>query len=184
MTIDQVIDAIINREGREYSNRSADRGGATRFGITLATLAAYRKRSCTEQDVMDLSEDEARLIYRDLFVVQPGYQRIADDQVRALVVDSAVQHGAGNATKILQKAAHIFPDGYLGDQTAAAVNRMDARALFMRVFAERSRFYGALIAHDAELQKAKVAGFDRLQAFNAAGWANRMADILEEHVLV
>jgi len=182
MTIDQIIDAIIVRESREYSNRPADRGGPTKFGITLATLSAWRKRACTEDDVMNLAEDEARAIYRDIFVVQPGYLQITDDIVRAFVVDAAVQHGAAAATKQLQAAAHVFVDGQLGPKTAAAVNRMTPKALFLRVFAQRTRYYGAIIAHDAQLQAAKAAGFDRLEAFNALGWADRMATQLEESI--
>ena len=44
--------------------------------------------------------------------------------------------------------------------------------------AERVRFYGAIISHDPEYVKAKLAGYD-LQAENALGWANRIAEFIE-----
>lgn len=37
-TVDEMIDAIIRREGG-YVNHPADRGGPTRYGITMATLS-------------------------------------------------------------------------------------------------------------------------------------------------
>lgn len=39
-TIDQMIDALIDREG-DYVNHPADRGGPTRFGITEAVARAH-----------------------------------------------------------------------------------------------------------------------------------------------
>ena len=39
MTIDDLIDAAIDREG-DYVNHPADRGGATRFGNTQAVARA------------------------------------------------------------------------------------------------------------------------------------------------
>lgn len=179
MTLADIITGIIVREGSEYSNRAADRGGPTKYGITLTTLAAHRKHACTSADVEALQESEAREIYMQDFVVSPGFHQIENESVRVLVVDSGVQHGTGMATKFLQKAAHVFADGQLGTKTLEAVNRMTPVALFLRVYAEREKFYGALIAHDPEALKAKDQGFDRLQAFNALGWANRMTTLLE-----
>lgn len=182
MAIDDTIDDLIEREGREYTNRPADRGGATKFGITLRKLIDYRQRPCTEQDVMGLTEAEARAIYRDDFVVRPGYMRIADERVRAFAVDAAVQHGVTSATKMLQTAAHVFPDGKLGPQTEYAVNRMTPRALFLNFYIARQLFYAEIIAHDPELKKAVAAGHVKLQALNALGWARRITGQLIEGI--
>ena len=50
MTTDSLITDIIEREGG-FVDHPSDRGKATRFGITLATLSDYRKSSCTVEDV-------------------------------------------------------------------------------------------------------------------------------------
>jgi lysozyme family protein len=175
-----VITGIIARESREYSNRAADRGGPTKFGITLAKLAEYRKRPCSSADVEGLQESEAREIYANDFVSKPGFDKIVDAALRVFVIDAAVQHGPQTAIKMIQRAVHVFPDGVFGPKTQDAVNRVTPRAGLVNMFAERLRFYGAIIAHDKEAQRAKDAGFDRLQSFNALGWANRMADLLVE----
>ncbi len=179
MTETEIINGLLQREGSEYSNRAADRGGPTKYGITLKTLSAYRGRPCSAADVMALTESEARDIYRKLYIVDPGYLLINDPCVRAFTIDSAVQHGEKNATKFLQRAAHVFPDGQLGPVTAEAVNRIVPQALFINMFSERLTFYGGLISGDDEAQRAKEAGFVKLQAFNAKGWANRMGELLK-----
>lgn len=179
MTETEIINGLLQREGSEYTNRAADRGGPTKYGITLKTLSAYRGRPCSAADVRALTESEARDIYRKLYIVDPGYLLINDPCVRAFTIDSAVQHGEENATKFLQRAAHVFPDGQLGKVTAEAVNRVTPRALFVNMFAERLAFYGGIISRDDEAQRAKAAGFVKLQAFNAKGWANRMGELLK-----
>jgi lysozyme family protein len=179
MSIDELITGIIEREGREFSNRVADRGGPTKFGVTLSRLAEHRGTRCTSADVESLQESEAREIYKQDFVSGPGFDKIENPALQIFAVDAGVQHDPRRATMMLQKAAHVFPDGTIGPKTLEAVNRMTPRALFLNFYAERQRFYGEIIAHDPEAQRAKAAGFDRLQAFNAFGWANRMATLLE-----
>ena len=42
MTAQKIIDGIIKREGG-YVNNPTDRGGPTKFGITLTTLGVWRE---------------------------------------------------------------------------------------------------------------------------------------------
>jgi lysozyme family protein len=181
MSVASIIDDLIRREGDKFTNRPADRGGPTRWGITQATLSDWYGRPATIEDVKNLSEQEAREIYRERYLIKPGFLGIENESVRAFAVDSAVQHGSATAVKFLQKAAHAFPDGIFGPKTRDAVNRMTASVLYRRACAERVRFYGAIISHDPEYVKAKLAGYD-LQAENALGWANRIAEFIEANV--
>lgn len=173
-----IIDDLIRREGKEYSNRPADRGGPTRYGITQKTLSDWRGKPASVDDVKNLSEQEAREIYRERYLIKPGFLGIENEAVRSFAVDSAVQHGPLQAVKFLQLAARAFPDGIFGPKTKDAVNRMTAAVLYRRACAQRVRFYGALISHDPELVRAKLAGYD-LQAENGLGWANRIAEFIE-----
>jgi lysozyme family protein len=184
MSVETIIDDIIEREGREYTDRAADRGGPTKFGITIAALSEYRTRECTADDVINLQEAEARAIYRMNYVTRPGFAKITNEIVRAFVVDSAVQHGATAATKMLQTAACVVADGKLGDATEYAVNRMPPRQLFINLYIARQLFYGEIIAHDPELKQAVASGYVHLQAQNALGWARRITSQLREGVLL
>lgn len=181
-TTEAIIDAILRREGwPRYTNRSSDRGGPTKGGITLDTLASWRKRPVTAVDVEALDEAEVRAIYRARYIEQPGFAKIADATLRNLVIDSGVNHGVSRASVWLQEAVNDLAgkpllklDGAVGPTTLAAVNGADAKALWRIVFTTRMCFYGDLISGDA-----RKRGRTDDQALNAAGWLNRLAEFME-----
>lgn len=177
-----IIRAILEAEGSEYTDRASDAGGPTKFGITLNTLSAYRKRPCTAPDVQALTVIEATGIYEDRYINAPGFALLTDGRLESLMVDSGVQHGVPEAVKMLQRAAYLDVDGKLGQVSLAKINLADAESaarLRGAVCAARVRLYGNLIAHDPQLVRARSTGL-HLQAENAAGWANRIASFIEE----
>jgi lysozyme family protein len=126
LSSDKIIDDIIQAEGSHYTNASADCGGPTKYGITQQTLAAWRKAPTSAQNVADLTEAEAREIYR------------------------GVQFGPGDAIAWLQQAAsalgsELKVDGELGSKTLSTVNAQDGSALYRRVLALRLRKRGRRI---------------------------------------
>lgn len=180
MTPSTIIEDLLRREGDKFTNRAADRGGPTRWGVTLAKLSEWRGRPCTALDVEQLTEQEARELYREEFIVRPGFLSIENEAVRALAVDCGVNHGVSRAVKLLQEGAHVFTDGIFGPNTKAAVNRITAAVLYRNVVAARVVLYGDIIAHDPELKNAVAAGFTKLQALNAGGWLRRAAEFIKE----
>jgi lysozyme family protein len=164
LTDNEIIDDIIKREG-SYVNHSADKGGPTNHGITQATLSQWLGTAASEDDVKQLTEAEARLIYRQRYIMEPGLDQIHDGKLRALLVDSAVNHGPRAAIQMLQKAIGVFHDGVIGDETLTALAKVSNPTA--RLCAERVRFYGRLITSKPS------------QAVFAAGWANRMAEFIE-----
>ncbi len=171
-----LLTAILEqREGGTYTNNPADAGGPTRWGITLATLAADRVRPTSAADVAALTEDEARSIYRRRYILKPGFARIADDQVRWLLVDSAVLHGPKNAVRFLQRAVGVMDDGVFGDRTFEALRLLNPSQLWDWILAERIAFTGRIITDN--LTDADHDGIPDNTEF-AKGWFNRFADIL------
>ena len=166
MTDDEIITEIIEREGG-FVNAAADRGKATKYGITQATLADYLGRPVTVAEVEALSESVARDIYRRRYILRPGFDAIADDALRAAVVDCAVNHGPLQATKFLQHALGVLPDGRIGPDTLAALSNSDPHRTRTYLVAERARFYG------------KILGLRPEQSVFAAGWMNRLAGFIE-----
>jgi lysozyme family protein len=167
MTPSQIIDDLLVREGG-FVDHPDDKGGPTNFGITQATLAEWRSRPVTVDDVRNLTVGEAREIYGQLYIMGPGFLAIIDSQVRGLAVDCAVNHGPKRAVQLLQEAARVFTDGVLGPATEAAINRMTPSVLYRRMCAARVRLYGTIITKDPS------------QAVFAAGWANRVATFIEQ----
>jgi lysozyme family protein len=171
--IERVLDEILRREGwPKYTNHPADRAGPTKGGITLDTLRKWRGRAVIARDVEALDEAEVRQIYRARYVRDPGYLGIADESLRALVVDCCVLYGEDDASPWLQQAAKdlgadIRVDGKVGPVTCAAVNALDADRLIRKVCAFRLRKMGRVITDKPS------------QAVFAAGWSNRLAEFVE-----
>jgi lysozyme family protein len=144
---DEIIDDIIRREGG-YVDHPADKGGPTRWGITMATLSHYRQRAVTVGEIQALTEAEARDIYREQYVA-PFRRFAAYPHLLALAVDSAVQHGVSRV------------QGWL-----YAIPSVDPEINYRGLLAARMRFYGQIIRNDPS------------QAVFAAGWMNRLSEFL------
>jgi len=166
MTPDDIIADIIRREGEHYTDLAGDRGGPTKYGITLATLAAWRRHPVTTEDVASLDEAEAVAIYQDIYIRRPRFDGVDDPRLRALAVDSAVLHGVNRAVMWLQRSAGCQADGVLGPASLKAVNSADATRLHASLLAQRVEFIGRLITRDPT------------QAEFAAGWLARIAEFL------
>ena len=172
MTTDQAVlealDGILAREGG-YVDHPADGGGPTKFGITAATLGAWRQlgRTATPAEVEQLHESEARAIYRHEYIVRPGLDAIENPVLFAAVLDIAVNHGPTRAVRFLQHALGVKVDGTIGRFTRAALAAEDLRLVYRKVVAERAREYGRIISSDHK------------QAVFAAGWMNRLASFIE-----
>lgn len=167
MTDDDIIDGILEREGG-FVNRREDRGGPTKFGVTIRTLSSWRGRVATVDDIAALTAEEARAIYWSQFFARPGLRGVLDVPLRALLLDCAVNHGPGDAIRWLQRALRVAPvDGVLGPQTLNALDASDKRRVYLSVCAQRVRRYGDLITRQPS------------QAIFASGWMNRAAGFIE-----
>lgn len=129
MNVDDLIDEVIGREGG-YVNHPADRGGATRWGVTEAVARAQGWRG----EMRSLPREQAVEIYRRLYWLRPGFDRVAEraPRVAAELFDTAVNMGAETATGFLQRAlnalnrsgrdyADLATDRRIGGQTLAAL---------------------------------------------------------------
>lgn len=130
-----LIDAVIDREGG-YVDHPADPGGATRWGITQATARADGYTG----DMRALSRARAATIYRRVYWLRPGLDRIAEraPALAAELFDTGVNMGAGVAIGFLQRALNalnrgasdypdIAADGACGACTLAALDGFLAR---------------------------------------------------------
>ena len=135
MDIDQLIDDVIGREGG-FSNHPADRGGATRWGVTEAVA----RRHGYAGDMRSFPREQAVAIYRRLYWMQPGFDRVADHapQVAAELFDTGVNMGPGVASGFLQRALNalnrnaadypdITVDAKIGPRTLAALAGFTAK---------------------------------------------------------
>lgn len=170
-----IIDDIIRREGSVYTNRPDDRGGPTKYGVTIGKLREWRKMPVLPIDVENLTEQEARDIYRIEYVAPWGF--IAHPRLREFLIDSGVNHGVGRAKMLLQRALGVTEDANIGPVTTSALANIDGETLRSRVIAERMKYYGRIV--DAEYEVLRKQGkIPPMQAANIEGWLNRLAEFL------
>lgn len=129
--IDDLIDAVIDREGG-YVHHPADRGGATRFGITVAVARANGYVG----EMRHFTRPAAVAIYKRLYWLGAGFDRVAERApvLAAELFDTGVNMGPSVAATFLQRALNalnrgasdypdIILDGRIGVQTLGALDR-------------------------------------------------------------
>ncbi len=152
--------AIVLRHEGGFVNDPQDPGGATNLGITKATLESWRGAPVTEQEVRDLTQEEAREIYRARY-----WNRLRCDDLPAgidlVVFDMGVNAGPGTSAKLLQRAVSVAVDGAIGPITIAAARAAEPAATIDRLSRLREEYYRGL------------AGFARF----GKGWLRRTDDV-------
>ncbi len=167
--IEDLIRRVIEREGG-YVNHPRDRGGPTNFGITQHTLAAWRGRAVTAEDVETVTRAEAEEIYRDLYWSSPRFDTISSlhPLIVEMLFDAAVNHGPSASVKMFQRACGVHDDGVIGPKTRAAALRHASRSLAANLIAQRVIEYGRIVTANPT------------QAAFAHGWARRAAEFIEK----
>lgn len=168
-TITEMIDDIIRREG-EYVDHPADRGGPTKYGITLATLKTYRgKNGSGKSHLQALTVEQARAIYESEYYYEPGISRLPES-IQPFVFDAAVNHGPKRAIEIVQCTcadAGYDPgplDGIVGPRTIAAAHRY-VRTFLDHLIAMREGYYREIVASDPSQQVFHKGWLNRLDEF-------------------
>lgn len=178
MDVDDLIDAVIDREGG-YSNLAGDRGGATRWGITEAVARAAGYTG----DMRGFPRDAAVDLYRRLYWTRPGFDAVAARTpiIAAELFDTGVNMGPAVATAFLQRALNalnrgatdypdIALDGRAGAQTLAALDGFLAR----RGPAGEGVLLKAIEALQGERYVALAEGRPANEAFLYGWLANRI----------
>lgn len=141
------IGRILGHEGG-YVNNPADPGGETNWGIA--------KRSYPNVDIRSLTRDGAiDIYYRDFWPLCNMF----DGPLAFQMLDAAINHGMGNASRFLQRAVGVADDGHIGPVTVTTVRAMDINDVIMLFLAERAEFY------------TKLTTFDKF----GRGWIRRIA---------
>jgi lysozyme family protein len=160
--IENLITDVIRREAG-YVNHRDDRGGPTKFGITQATLARWRKKPVTANDVENMQESEARDIYRAWYF--KGFESVTDPKTLAFLFDYAVNAGNSKAVKAVQNAIGTAVDGVWGPKSQAA----------LEAYGDQSKLYWPCVCYRFD-DFMRIMGNDPSQTVFAHGWANRMKE--------
>ena len=130
MDFETLVEELIDREGGFVHNPN-DAGGPTRYGITQAVA----RRHGYAGTMRSLPRAEAIAIYRRLYWLRPGYDKVAAlaPGIAAEQFDTAVNMGVGVASGFLQRALNalnrngreygdLVVDRVIGPRTLAALD--------------------------------------------------------------
>lgn len=165
-----LLDKVIEREGG-YVDHPADRGGPTKYGITLATYGAYLGRKASAEEVKALDVKTAREIYYTRYYL-PARIDALPKEIRGIVFDMCVHHGISRAIRILQRVINqagvaeetLTEDGVNGVKThgAAAASQAAMGDYFLNALVdERLTFFRHIVGHNPS------------QLVFLKGWENR-----------
>lgn len=113
MTIEQIINGVLDRESGIYTNDPNDPGGPTKWGITQAALSEWKGSPASVMDVGNLTRDEAFHILQYRYYVDPGFSKVAalSERIAEELTDTGVNCGQSVAATMLQRCLNAFNQG-------------------------------------------------------------------------
>lgn len=160
------FEELLRHEGG-YVDNSNDRGGATNLGVTIGVWERYGydkdgDGDIDKEDIKLLSKEDARMIAKKLYWDKVWGDYIGNQSIAEFLFDWAYNSGPATAIKKLQNILNVKPDGVLGKNTLQALNCMDQKELFDKLFQSRKDFFHAIV-------KSRPANKVFLK-----GWMNRL----------
>lgn len=188
---DWALRCVLHHEGG-FVDHSSDPGGATDFGISLRFLQTVIEDSDDDgfadgdldrdgdidiDDIRCLDLRNVEKLYREHFWKPSKADKIKSEMTAVKVFDMAVNMGARQAWKLVQRASNLTyrttatpytplkDDGKAGPKTLEAINSLTNRdyMLVTNIRREQDRFYEKLIA-----KKPSLSAFRK-------GWRRRAA---------
>lgn len=166
---------ILGHEGG-YVDDPVDRGGKTKYGVTLGTWKQYSQSlfgiAPSAKTLKAMTPEQAFEIFRVGYWRPSGADRIRDCPLAFQISDISYNSGSGNSTKILQRAINdlggaVTVDGAIGSQTIDTANSLPASNLYIKVRERRWKFYEAIMRNDPSQERYRNGWKNRTDSFNA-----------------
>lgn len=149
---EEALPWVLKHEGG-WSDDPHDPGGATMYGITLATARHYD--IATKEQLRDITQELVERIYLE------GYWRfdsVESQAVATKLFDMAVNLGPAAAARIAQRVCQMLGqsvtvDGRLGPISIAAINACNPDQFLRSVVQLLSQHYHDLTEHNPVLGK-------------------------------
>lgn len=168
--IDKLIPHILKWEGgAKYTNDPLDRGGATKYGITLNTLIsihydANKDGKVDVNDVKALQLEDFKKILKRQYWDRWKADDIDNQSVANLLVDWT--WGSGKHGIIIpQRLLGVSADGVVGEKTINVLNASNQRLIYNKVWQARKEFYEKIVQNNPSQSKW------------LKGWMNRLNDL-------
>lgn len=147
-----------SKRGCGYVNDPDDPGGETKYGVS--------KNANPDLDIYNLDWDQAKTVYFEKYWLRGSCDQLSP-RVAILHFDGCVNHGVSAASKFLQRAVGVTPDGVIGKYTLAAANASDPIDLCNSICDQRAQRYKNIVSNDSS------------QAKYLKGWLRRINEMRE-----
>lgn len=164
MNFDDVFERLLGHEG-VFQNDRNDRGnwttGVIGQGQLKGTKYGISAMTYPNEDIRNLMKNRAKFLYKRDF-----WERVGADKLHIAVgfqlMDAAINHGTGNAIRMMQRAVDVADDGVFGPVTRKGVEDTGIDDTLKLFNAERIEFF------------TKISTFSRY----GKGWMRRVANNL------
>jgi lysozyme family protein len=182
----EIANAFTEKWEGALTTNNADRGGITNWGVSLRFLQDYARSNRAYLDSLGvltpivydsirlLTKKQAHQIFKRAFWDQPLRLSEFPRLTSIMVYDGAINHGPGNAVRMLQRACNDFQegerlvvDGLIGPRTRARTFSLGGahdRELATNFINHRENFFHAIVRNDPS------------QNVFLRGWLNRVTD--------
>jgi lysozyme family protein len=166
LNFDKSFDLVIKSEGG-YVNDPLDKGGETNLGVTKAAWMAYLKvKELPANAMRELTKDKVKPFYKTMY-----WDKVCGDDLPSgidyLAFDFAVNAGASQSAKFIQRAIGSNDDGVIGPITMEKVIKTASIDLLNSFTKQKESFYRDIIARRPDQVKflkgwlARVANTDK-----------------------
>ncbi len=152
-----------------FSNVKEDKGGPTKYGITISTLTRWRKKTVTADDVRNMQQSEAEAIYKAWYWNPISLDKIENDHVQMALFDRAVLNGLeGVSTHVENVLGEPHDASHNFNKCIDKVNQTNPVAFVMR------------LADQCEAAHRRRVVQDPTQKRFLVGWLNRVNRMRKE----
>lgn len=174
---DQAFNKLLKVEGEEYTDYPLDKGGPTKFGITLKTYNDFTGLNVNVDVIKSLTIATARSIYKAFIWHRLQLDRIGatHPEIALAYFDQAVNRGSFGATRMIQQSVNKFygyprliDDGILGEKTLSEIEKIPKKDLCLSLFKVIQLGYIRVVKNNPD------------QIVFLEGWINRTHEILNQ----
>lgn len=176
-----IIPIILKHEGG-LTDDPVDRGGITNYGISLKfaqgtqdyeLLDIDRDGDIDREDIKKLTKEQAIEVYKKHFWNPFKLDDEPSNSVALLIFDSAVNHGIGGASNLIQKTLvdmgyNISIDGKVGPKTLAALHNADSDEFINMFLSVRERYYRRIVEKNPSQNRFLRGWLNRIKSLRSA----------------
>lgn len=164
--IDKYIEHLALWEKTGFYNIPGDKGGPTKFGVTLNTYRQFFGNHKTPEDLKNMSMREWKYIFYYGFWGPCKADQIENQSLATLIMDVCYMSGRVTAIKKIQRClGGLQVDGIVGKNTLRVLNEFPEDS-FYKIYQMRKDWFNAIVAKDPTQKKFLKGWINRLNSVN------------------